>query len=163
MAALSASGLPNESFFFAGFLPTKEKARRDRLEEVRSVPGTLVFFESPHRLPSSLRDMADVLGPREAVVCREITKAFEEFRRGALSALADHYAGNDNVKGEIVICVGPPGEEAAPDGAVLDAMLRHLAADMPTAKAASEAARRTGLPRKNLYQRLLELKPGSRG
>lgn len=158
VTALSASGLPNESFFFAGFLPQKEKARRDRLEELRGVPGTLIFFESPHRLPSSLRDMADVLGPREAAVCRELTKAFEEFRRGTLADLAGHYAENDNVKGEIVICVGPPGEEAAPEGATLDAMLRQLAADMPTARAASEAARRTGLPRKDLYQRLLELK-----
>lgn len=158
VTALSASGLPNESFFFAGFLPQKEKARRDRLEEVRAVPGTLIFFESPHRLPQSLRDMAEVLGPRAASVCRELTKTFEEFRRGTLADLADHYAENDNVKGEIVVCVGPPGAAEAPDGEVLDALLRQLAAEMPTAKAASEAARQTGLPRKDLYQRLLDLK-----
>lgn len=158
IAALSASGLPSDSFFFAGFLPPKEKARRDRLEAVSAVPGTLVFFESPHRLPASLRDMADVLGAREAAVCRELTKAFEEFRRGTLAELAGHYAGNDNVKGEIVICVGPPGAAEAPAGEALDGLLRQLVAEMPAAKAASEAARRTGLPRKDLYQRLLDLK-----
>jgi len=158
VTALSASGLPNDSFFFAGFLPQKEKARRDRLEEVARVPGTLIFFESPHRLPSSLADMALVLGDREAAVCRELTKAFEEFRRGTLTELAAHYAENDNVKGEIVICVGPPSAAAAPAGADLDDLLRKLLHDMPTAKAASEAARQTGLPRKNLYSRLLELK-----
>lgn len=158
ITALSASGLPNESFFFAGFLPQKEKARRDRLEAVGSVPGTLIFFESPHRLPSSLRDMADVLGQREAAVCRELTKTFEEFRRGTLRDLAAHYAENDNVKGEIVICVGPPGDVAAPAGEALDELLRRLAADMSAAKAAAEAARQTGLARKDLYQRLLALK-----
>jgi 16S rRNA (cytidine1402-2'-O)-methyltransferase len=158
VTALSASGLPNESFLFAGFLPQKEKARRDRLEEVRDVPGTLIFFESPHRLPSSLADMLVVLGDRDAAVCRELTKTFEEFRRGTLSELAAHYAENDNVKGEIVICVGPPSAKKAPAGQDLDDILRSLMRDMPTAKAAAEAARQTGLPRKDLYQRLLELK-----
>jgi 16S rRNA (cytidine1402-2'-O)-methyltransferase len=158
VTALSASGLPNESFFFAGFLPQKEKARRDRLEEVRAIPGTLIFFESPHRLPQSLRDMAEVLGPRDASVCRELTKTFEEFRRGTLAELADHYAENDNVKGEIVVCVAPAPAAEALAGEALDDLLRQLGAAMPTAKAASEAARQTGLPRKDLYQRLLDLK-----
>ncbi len=158
ITALSASGLPSDSFFFAGFLPQKEKARRDRLAVLRSVPGTLILFESPHRLPASLRDMAEVLGPREAAVCRELTKTFEEFRRGPLDALAGHYAENDNVKGEIVVCVAPPGADAAPEGAALDALLRRLAAEMPAARAAAEAARTTGLPRKDLYQRLIDLR-----
>ena len=158
VTALSASGLPNESFFFAGFLPQKEKARRDRLDEVRQVPGTLIFFESPHRVAGSLADMLAVLGDRDAAVCRELTKTFEEFRRGTLGELAAHYAGNDNVKGEIVICVAPPGAAEVMEGQALDELLTSLATDMPTAKAASEAARQTGLPRKDLYQRLLELK-----
>ena len=158
VTALSASGLPNESFFFAGFLPQKEKARRDRLDEVSAIPGTLIFFESPHRLPQSLRDMAEVLGARDASVCRELTKTFEEFRRGTLAELADHYAENDNVKGEIVVCVAPPPDAEALAGEALDDLLRQLGDTLPTAKAASEAARRTGLPRKDLYQRLLDLK-----
>ena len=158
ITALSASGLPSDSFYFAGFLPQKEKARRDRLEEVRTVPGTLIFFESPHRLPSSLRDMAAVLGARDASVCRELTKTFEEFRRGTLDELAGYYAENDNVKGEIVICVAPPGEAAAPAGEALDDMLKLLLEEMSVSRAAAEAAKQTGLPRKDLYQRLLELK-----
>ena len=158
ITALSASGLPSESFYFAGFLPQKEKARRDRLEEVRTVPGTLIFFESPHRLPSSLRDMADVLGAREASVCRELTKTFEEFRRGTLADLAAYYEEHDNVKGEIVICVAPPDAEQAPEGEALDDMLRLLLEEMTVSRAAAEAAKQTGLPRKDLYQRLLQLK-----
>jgi 16S rRNA (cytidine1402-2'-O)-methyltransferase len=160
VTALSAAGLPNEAFFFAGFLPQKEKARRDRLAELAPIPGTLLYFESPHRLPASLRDAADVLGgDRQATVCRELTKTFEEFRRGTLTELAAHYAENDNVKGEIVVAIAPPGEKAAPEGQALDDMLKALAEQMPAAKAAGEAARQTGLPRKDLYARLMELKP----
>jgi 16S rRNA (cytidine1402-2'-O)-methyltransferase len=159
VTALSAAGLPNEAFFFAGFLPQKEKARRDRLAELAPIPGTLLYFESPHRLPASLRDAADVLGgDRQATVCRELTKTFEEFRRGTLTELAAHYAENDNVKGEIVVAIAPPGEKAAPEGQALDDMLKALAEQMPAAKAAGEAARQTGLPRKDLYARLMELK-----
>jgi len=158
ITALSASGLPSDSFYFAGFLPQKEKARRDRLEEVKSIPGTLIFFESPHRLPSSLIDMAAVLGARDASVCRELTKTFEEFRRGTLTELADHYAVNDNVKGEIVICVAPPGTAEAPEGQALDDLLKLLLEEMTVSRAAAEAAKQTGLPKKDLYQRLLDLK-----
>jgi 16S rRNA (cytidine1402-2'-O)-methyltransferase len=158
ITALSASGLPSDSFYFAGFLPQKEKARRDRLEEVKSIPGTLIFFESPHRLPSSLGDMAAVLGNRDASVCRELTKTFEEFRRGALPELAGYYAENDNVKGEIVICVAPPGAVKAPEGQALDDLLKLLLEEMTVSRAAAEAAKQTGLPKKDLYQRLLDLK-----
>ncbi|MDB5524156.1 MAG: rRNA methyltransferase [Rhizobium sp.] len=159
ITALSAAGLPNEAFFFAGFLPQKEKARRDRLAELSAIPGTLLYFESPHRLPASLKDAADMLGPnRQASVCRELTKTFEEFRRGTLSELAVHYEANSNVKGEIVVAVAPPEAKEAPAGEVLDDILKALVARMPTAKAATEAARQTGLARKDLYQRLLDLK-----
>jgi 16S rRNA (cytidine1402-2'-O)-methyltransferase len=159
VTALSAAGLPSESFYFAGFLPQKQKARRDRLAEIAAIPGTLIFFESPNRLPASLEDAATVLGgARQASVCRELTKTFEEFRRGALADLAAHYAEHTNVKGEIVVVVAPPDARAAPEGAALDAILTSLAAGMPAAKAAAEAARQTGLPRKDLYQRLLDLK-----
>ena len=158
ITALSTSGLPSDSFYFAGFLPQKEKARRDRLEEVKSIPGTLIFFESPHRLPSSLADMAAVLGGRDASVCRELTKNFEEFRRGPLPELAAHYADNDSVKGEIVVCVAPPGAAEAPEGQALDDLLKLLLEEMTVSRAAAEAARQTGLPKKDLYQRLLDLK-----
>ncbi|MEZ2221314.1 16S rRNA (cytidine(1402)-2'-O)-methyltransferase [Rhizobium sp. RCC_161_2] len=161
LAALVGSGLPNDAFLFAGFLPTKDKAKRDRLAELATVPATLIFFESPHRIAATLAAAADVLGAeRPAAVGRELTKTFEEFRRGTLAELAAFYETVDNVKGEIVWLVGPPQEVITPE-ADIDAMLRDLSKTMPTAKAAAEAARLTGLPRKDLYQRLLDMKAQS--
>jgi 16S rRNA (cytidine1402-2'-O)-methyltransferase len=158
LAALVGSGLPNEAFLFAGFLPVKDKARRDRLGEFTATPATLLFFESPHRIGATLSAAADVLGgDRMASVCRELTKTYEEFRRGTLADLAAYYAENDNVKGEIVLVVAPPEDKPA-DAADVDAILANLSGTMPTAKAAAEAARLTGLPRKELYQRLLDMK-----
>ncbi|OWV68897.1 16S rRNA methyltransferase [Rhizobium sp. R339] len=158
LAALVGSGLPNDAFLFAGFLPVKDKARRDRLGELAAAPATLIFFESPHRIGATLLAAADVLGGgRPASVCRELTKTYEEFRRGTLAELAAHYQEVDNVKGEIVLVVGPP-EPAETPAADVEAMLADLSKTMPTAKAATEAARLTGLPRKLLYQRLLEMK-----
>lgn len=158
LAALTASGLPSDAFFFAGFLPVKEGQRRARLEELRAVPGTLVFFESPRRLADSLASMAAVLGARAAAVGRELTKAFEEMRLGTLAELAGRYAGADAPpKGEIVICVGPP-EQTVADPEDVDRLLLSLAKEMPASKAASEAARMTGGQKQALYRRLLELK-----
>jgi 16S rRNA (cytidine1402-2'-O)-methyltransferase len=158
LAALVGSGLPNDAFLFAGFLPTKDKAKRDRLRELAKVPATLIFFESPHRIGDTLVVAADELGKdRAASVCRELTKTFEEFRRGPLGDLASDYA-DKTVKGEIVLVIGPPAPDAAPDAADVDILLAELSTTMPTAKAATEAAKLTGLPRKELYQRLLELK-----
>jgi 16S rRNA (cytidine1402-2'-O)-methyltransferase len=164
LAALVGSGLPNDAFFFAGFLPAKDKARRDRLAELASVPATLMFFESPHRIAATVAAAADVLGEgRPACVCRELTKTFEEFRRGTLGDLAAHYGDGHTVKGEIVFVIGPPGEAAAPEAADVDRLLAALVKDMPAGKAATEAARQTGLPRKELYQRLIDLKGADAG
>ncbi|MGR6467045.1 16S rRNA (cytidine(1402)-2'-O)-methyltransferase [Rhizobium sp. PAMB 3182] len=157
LAALLGSGLPNDAFLFAGFLPSKDKARRDRLAELAAVPATLIFFESPHRIAATLTAASDVLGPRPAAVCRELTKTFEEFRRGSLADLAAQYEGQ-SVKGEIVLVIGPPEEAAPPEAADVDNILRELASTLPAGKAASEAAKRTGLPRKELYDRLMALK-----
>ncbi|WP_454288475.1 16S rRNA (cytidine(1402)-2'-O)-methyltransferase [Rhizobium arsenicireducens] len=158
LAALVGSGLPNDAFLFAGFLPVKDKARHDRLAELRDVPATLIFFESPHRIGDTLVAAAQELGAeRLGSVCRELTKTFEEFRRGTLQELADHYA-DKAVKGEVVLVIGPPLAKAAPEAGEIDRLLVRLAEDLPTAKAATEAAKLTGLPRKELYQRLLELK-----
>ncbi|MBY5334040.1 16S rRNA (cytidine(1402)-2'-O)-methyltransferase [Rhizobium leguminosarum] len=158
LAALVGSGLPNDAFLFAGFLPAKDKARRDRLGELATVPATLIFFESPHRIGATLLAAADVLGAtRLASVCRELTKTYEEFRRGTLADLAAHYQQLENVKGEIVLVIGPP-EPVETDEADVEAILADLSKSMPTAGAATEAARLTGLPRKVLYQRLLEIK-----
>ncbi len=160
LAALVGAGLPSDAFLFAGFLPSKDKARRDRLAELAEVPATLAFFESPHRIAATLEAAADVLGgERPAAVCRELTKTHETFRRGTLMDLAESYRG-ETVKGEIVLLIGPPLAEAAPEAGDVAALLEALAADMPTAKAAAEAARQTGLPRKDLYRQLLAMKNG---
>ncbi|MBZ9789802.1 16S rRNA (cytidine(1402)-2'-O)-methyltransferase [Rhizobium sp. 3T7] len=158
LAALVGSGLPNDAFLFAGFLPTKDKARRDRLAEFEAVPATLMFFESPHRIAATLAAAADVLGgDRVASVCRELTKTYEEFRRGTLAELAAHYSGVDSVKGEIVLVIGPPPERPVEPSNV-DAILADLAKTLPTSKAAAEASRLTGISKKELYQRLLDMK-----
>ena len=159
LAALVGSGLPNDAFLFAGFLPTKDKAKRDRLQELARVPATLMFFESPHRIAATVAAAAAVLGDdRRATVCRELTKTFEEFRRGTLGELKAFYEDAGAVKGEIVFVIGPPDAPPEPEAADVDALLIRLIADMSTGKAATEAAKQTGLPRKELYDRLLELK-----
>lgn len=158
LAALLASGLPSDAFFFAGFLSSKTGARRKRLEELARVPGTLLFFESPNRVAESLADMNEVLGPRPAAVCRELTKLYETIYRGPLPALARQFAELERVRGEIVVCVGPPAPEDVADATDTDAILRGLLAEMKPTQAAQEASRLTGLPRRDLYRRALELK-----
>lgn len=157
MAALVASGLPSDAFLFAGFLPTKDKARRQRLSRFAATEATLMFFESPNRLAAALKSAADVFGPEHpAAVCRELTKAYEEVRRGTLGELAADYDGK-SVRGEIVLVIGP-GAPPPPESKDVDALLARLAAELPAGKAATEAARLTGLPRKDLYGRLLAMK-----
>lgn len=158
LAALTASGLPSDTFLFAGFLPAKTGQRQTRLEELKAVPATLIFFESPRRLAETLSAMTEALGgTRQAAIGRELTKTFEEMRPGTLAELAAHYAAADTPKGEFVICVGPPVAKAE-GPADIDRLLLSLAAEMPASKAASEAAKMTGGQKQVLYRRLLELK-----
>ena len=162
LAALTASGLPSDAFLFVGFLPVKDGQKRTRLEALKAVPATLIFFESPRRLADTLVAMAEVFGNRPAAIGRELTKAFEEMRTGALDVLSAHYAQAATPKGEIVICVGPPAEKAdEPED--IDRLLLSLAGEMPTSKAAAEAARMTGQPKQALYRRLLELRDSEGG
>jgi 16S rRNA (cytidine1402-2'-O)-methyltransferase len=161
LAALVAAGLPTDAFMFAGFLPPKTAARRKRLAELAGIPGTLVFYESPQRLAASLADMYAELGPREAVVARELTKRFETIRRGPLAELAAAYAAEPTPKGEIVVLVSPPAE-AATSTDEADRVLRSLLEEKGVSAAAAEAAEITGLSRRDLYQRALALK-GHRG
>ncbi|AZO40458.1 16S rRNA (cytidine(1402)-2'-O)-methyltransferase [Mesorhizobium sp. M7D.F.Ca.US.005.01.1.1] len=161
LAALTASGLPSDAFMFAGFLPVKSGQRLTRLEALKAVPATLIFFESPRRLADSLVAMVEALGgQRKAAIGRELTKTFEEMRTGTLQALADHYAAADTPKGEIVVCVGP-AEAKADEPEDIDRLLLSLAAEMPASKAAAEAAKMTGGQKQALYRRLLELKDAS--
>ena len=104
ITALIAAGLPTDEFFFTGFLPARSNARRTRLGELTSVPATLIFYEAPHRLAETLKDALEILGEREAVVARELTKLHEELRRGRLSELAEHYS-NEEPRGEIVLLI----------------------------------------------------------
>lgn len=161
LAALVASGLPSDAFLFAGFLATKSEARRRRIEELARVPATLIFYESPHRVAETLADLAAVLGERPGVVARELTKHFEEVRRGPLADLARDFASR-TVKGEIVVLVGPPAEESVSDVDV-DAMLRAALARQAPGKAVAEVARLTGADRKALYERAMVLKDEIKG
>lgn len=155
LAALSVAGLPTDRFLFAGFPPTKTGERERFLQEVAAVPSTLVFYESPKRLGESLAAMLDVLGDRPAAVCRELTKRFEETRRGPLSALAADYA-DIEARGEIVVVVGPPAQAAA-TGADIDAALRAALAEGSIKDAARTVADALGAPRKAVYARALTL------
>jgi len=158
LAALVASGLPSDAFLFGGFLPPKAAARRKRLGQFAATPATLIFFESPQRLAASLADMADMLGAaRACAVARELTKTYESVRRGSLDELVAEFASMPPPKGEIVVVVGPP-EPGEPDAADVDALLSELLVAHPVREAAAEAAARTGLSRRTLYQRALALK-----
>ncbi len=157
VVALTLAGLPNDRFLFAGFLPAKDKARRAVLEELGGVKATLLFYETAPRLADSLAAIGELLPGREIAVARELTKKFEECRTGTPDEIAAHYAEHPP-KGEIVLLVGPPGEAAAPDEADTDALLRASLATLKPSQAAAEVARVTGLDRKMLYARAMELK-----
>ena len=159
LAALIATGLPTDEFFFGGFLPARSNARRARLEEVRAVPGTLIFYEAPHRLAASLKDAYEVLGEREAVVARELTKLHEEIRRGRLSELAQHYS-TVEPRGEIVLLIDrtvldqPAGEQS--QNASISALVKQFETDGLDHRAAlKKAARELGLSRAEAYRRLV--------
>eukprot|EP01037_Dinobryon_pediforme_P008183 gene8183-8267_t len=158
LAALVVAGLPTDRFFFEGFLPPKSAARRQRISILSKIPGTLVLFESPRRLVDCLEDLNAVLGPRDAVVARELTKHFETIRRAKLPDLAAQFASEATPKGEIVVLVGPPGEhEEALDGAALDEHLNRALESYSVKDAASIVAQTTGLPRRQVYARAIEL------
>jgi 16S rRNA (cytidine1402-2'-O)-methyltransferase len=157
LAALVSAGLPTDRFFFEGFLPPKGTARKTRAEELKAIPGTLVFFESGPRLAASLADLAKVFGPRAAAIARELTKKFEEVRRGTLTELAAHYADETNApKGEIVLLVAPPEDEPASQDDI-DAALKSALRTSSLKDAVAEVTRASGAPKREVYQRALHL------
>ncbi|MFA7431864.1 MAG: SAM-dependent methyltransferase, partial [Rhodospirillaceae bacterium] len=164
LSALVVAGLPTDRFLFAGFPPQKAKARKDTMAELVAVPATLVFYEATHRLPESLKTMAEVFGPRPAAVCRELTKMHEEVRRAPLDVLAAHYAQHGAPKGEAVVVIGPPGsggdEQTGPD---LDAMLRAALRHQSVRDAAATVSAATGLKKREVYARALDLSDGEAG
>ncbi len=159
LAALVASGLPSDRFLVSGFLPAKGAARRRALAELAPVAATLVVLESPRRLAASLEDMAAVLGPRPAAVARELTKRHEELRRGPLDALARHYREAGAPRGEVVVVIGPPGADDAPeaDPDALDERLRAALETLSLREAAARVAAETGIARRVVYARALAL------
>jgi len=159
LAALCGAGLPAHNFFFGGFLPPKSAARQTALAQWQNLPATLIFYESPRRAAACLKDMAAVFGgERPACLCRELTKKFETFQRGTLAELAALYA-EDAPRGEVVLVIGGAENTAAElSEADIDALLLKLSESLPPARAAHEAARRTGGKKQALYARLLALK-----
>jgi 16S rRNA (cytidine1402-2'-O)-methyltransferase len=158
--ALTLSGLPPHPFLFAGFLPPKPGARQSALAklanaEAAGLSATLVFYEAPHRLAETLADAAATFGPRPAAVCRELTKHFEEIRRGPLPAIAAHYATN-TPRGEITLVIGPATDQpATPE--TLDAALHAALSSMTMKDAVTAVTTATGLPRRQVYARALAL------
>jgi 16S rRNA (cytidine1402-2'-O)-methyltransferase len=156
VVVLTLSGLPSDRFLVAGFLPSKDKARDEVLAELATVRTTLVFFETAPRLTKSLEAIGAALPGREVAVARELTKLHEECRSGSAAELAVHYRAHPP-KGEIVLLVGPPSQQA-PNEADADDLLRAALGDAKPSQAAAQVAKATGLDRKTLYARALELK-----
>lgn len=156
LCALTVSGLPSDRFFFAGFLPNKSSARIQVLKELGAVPGSLIFYESPRRIAACLNDMLKTLGAsRNAAVCRELTKRFEEVTRGTLAELASVYADRE-VKGEIVVVVDRAQAETAGEETVEQALTQALQ-DHSLKDAVAQVAAELGLPRREVYQHALAM------
>ncbi|GLR89378.1 16S rRNA (cytidine(1402)-2'-O)-methyltransferase [Bradyrhizobium iriomotense] len=163
LAALSVAALPTDRFFFEGFLPAKSTARRKRLTELARIDATLVLFDSGNRVQETLADLAEVMGNREAAICRELTKLHEEISRSSLSELADK-ADTLETRGEFVLVIGPPAadaQEMTPDA--LDELLREQLATSSVKDAVAHAVELSGRPRREVYARALELAKDLRG
>jgi 16S rRNA (cytidine1402-2'-O)-methyltransferase len=157
LTALTVAGLPTDQFFFAGFLPPKQAARRARIAELATVPATLVLFENGPRIAAALADLGAGLGAnREAALCRELTKLHEEIRRGELASLADACAG-DELRGEIVVVIAPPQTPVEMGAAESEGLLRDALARLSLKDAVAEVAQLTGRRRREIYQSALAL------
>lgn len=156
LAGLAKSGLPSDRFFFAGFLAAREMARKREIEALRQVPGTLILFETGPRIAACLTDLADGLGDRQAVLTRELTKRFEEARRGSLSELAASVLA-DPPKGELVLLVHGPDAERW-DGEVVRDALRDRLETMKLKAACAELSEVSGWSKRELYALGLSLK-----
>ncbi len=156
-AALAVSGLPTDSFFFEGFLPKKPGKRGKRLEVLADIPATLVFFESPRRITETLREMVNCLGDRAGVVCREMTKPYEEFVRGRLTEILQVLEQRPSVKGEITLVVA--GNTEKTPGFDLEDIRREVEnADCGASELASRLSARYGVAKKKVYKEILRVK-----
>jgi len=157
LAALAVAALPTDRFFFEGFLPAKETARRARLRELARIDATLVMFETGNRVAETLRDLAEIMGARDAAICRELTKLHEEVGRAALSELAKS-ADALETRGEFVLVIGPPASSAGIMAeSDLDELLRSALKRGSVKDAVAHAVELSGRPRREIYARALEL------
>lgn len=156
LTALSVAALPTDRFFFEGFLPSKQNARRTRITELARIDATLVMFESGTRVQDSLQDLASIMGARDAAICRELTKLHEEVRRAPLNELA---AISDTLetRGEFVLVIAPPAADAGMDDAALDNLLRTAMANGSVKDAVAQAVDASGRAKRDVYARALEL------
>jgi 16S rRNA (cytidine1402-2'-O)-methyltransferase len=161
LTALAVAGLPTDRFFFEGFLPPKDAARRARIAELARIPATLVLFESGSRVAEALAALASGLGDRPAAVCRELTKLHEEVRRDGLAALACDYAAGRETRGEFVLVIAPPIAAAA-TAEDIDMLLRQALATQTLKDAVGAVAEATGEPRGEVYRRALALAKDTR-
>jgi 16S rRNA (cytidine1402-2'-O)-methyltransferase len=156
ISALAVSGLPTDAFFFGGFLPAKQAARRARIQDLKSIPGTLIFYEAPQRVAEALADLTGVLGDRPAVMARELTKLHEELARGTLQSLAKDVAARD-LKGEVVLVIGPPLEREVGDDEITERLEAALQS-MRLKDAAKAVADALGVPKTRVYDIGLKVK-----
>jgi 16S rRNA (cytidine1402-2'-O)-methyltransferase len=155
VTALAASGLPTDSFYFAGFLPAKPGQRITRLEELAELSATLIFYEAPHRILESLEAIEQVLGPRPMVVARELTKLHEEYLRGSASELRALLVERNAIKGEMTILVGKSAGPPPDDTPLVEAVDGLVRAGTPRMDAIKQVARRRGLSKRQVYDQLL--------
>jgi 16S rRNA (cytidine1402-2'-O)-methyltransferase len=162
ITALIGSGLPTDSFYFAGFLPARGAPRKRKLEELSAIPATLILYESPHRLLSSLEDMIAVLGPRQATLARELTKIHEEFLHGTLPEILEILKARDEIRGEITLVIERGEATVVQSAAYPDSIKDHLEAEMaktglPRNDALKSVAKQRGITRKDAYNLLINL------
>ena len=159
ITALSASGLPSDTFCFIGFLPSKKSKRRDRLEQLAGLSGTLIFYESPHRILEVMEDMTGIMGDRQAVLARELTKTYEEFLRGKLSELIVDLSSRQAIKGEITLLLSG---DISDKPVCFEDIQSQVAAELTNGQTgvlalAKRFARSTGISKNKLYENILEL------
>src|ERR1700694_313541 len=163
LAALAVAALPTDRFYFEGFLPSKATARRARRAQLARIDATLVMFESGNRVQDTLADLADIMGARDAAICREMTKMHEEVRRAPVSELA-RSAGTLETRGEFVLVIGPPaaGAQVMTEQALGELLRSQLQRDS-VKDAVAHAVELSGRPRREVYARALELSRDIRG
>ncbi len=161
VAALAVSGLPTDSFLYLGYLPRKTSERKELFEKVGSLPYTLIFLESPHRVLDSLADMRTYLGDRQVAAARELTKLYEQVVRGSISQVTEHFTQNEP-RGEFVLVlagqVSTPGDNDWTEEHLLEAIRQSSQDDRPASEIAAELAQRSGWPRRKIYKLLLDFK-----